>query len=408
MRKAFITLCLILSAATARAASTPETSQLLEQILDVLRGVHTARYELTQKTFTTPDDSLYIVVDRYRIDECESPADTAGMANFVTHKPDGSFRNAYDGKRSIWERYGYLDISDLSKWHGVHTIAPPFFNHATRLCEYLSRPDVDKTVTVIDRDSIWEIDAVVREYQQIVFYGKPYIMPSLPYVTSHFTLSVDKETLMPSRLTFLSGWPQMRYECSVSDVALNPYPADQFSVEGMLPDLPRPATDEEKKEIMERFNARHHEKMETGLYPSDTLRMTDGKRVSLAQYKGKPLILLLTSTYCGYCRFAYPILNKLYDEYPADSIGMLGVILEDTAMPEAITRYAVEHEIRFPLAQNNGRFYQHFCPNGLAPVIIVADADGKPVLWQNSIDPENPDKIERRIRKAVEKAQRTE
>ena len=54
------------------------------------------------------------------------------------------------------------------------------------------------------------------------------------------------------------------------------------------------------------------------------------------------------------------------------------------------------------MALNNGRFYEYFYPDGLAPAIIVIDRKGKIALIQNGFNAYNPKQTEKRIREAID------
>ena len=151
-------LCFIsLFAITAWSSGQPTLSptEILEKTLAALRGVHTATYNVTKHIYPTPLDSFFIKENKFRYIECENPADTSGLAQHIVFYTDGSLYNSYDGKRRIYGRGNYLDATDLSRWFGVRTFEPPFFNNVTRLCEYLLKPSDIKQVTVEDCGDTW-------------------------------------------------------------------------------------------------------------------------------------------------------------------------------------------------------------------------------------------------------------
>ncbi len=398
-------LCFIsLFAITAWSSGQPTLSptEILEKTLAALRGVHTATYNVTKHIYPTPLDSFFIKENKFRYIECENPADTSGLAQHIVFYTDGSLYNSYDGKRRIYGRGNYLDATDLSRWFGVRTFEPPFFNNVTRLCEYLLKPSDIKQVTVEDCGDTWLVKAVVKEYQLLVFYGNPYIMPSLPYVESHFGFRVSKTDMLPVWLSFLSGNPQLRYETEVSDVKYNPFTPEEFSVDKYLPDLPI-YYDEEEREASRDAAKRHQEFVKHSPLPTDTLPLIGGGEISLSMQDNKVKLVLFTSTYCGVCRYSYKTISQLYHTYPADSVAVWGVIQESTAHPEALLRYRDKHQIDFPIARDNGNFYHHFFPSGLAPAMLVIGKDNKILYWQNGFDVRNPKKIEKRLREGIER-----
>ena len=59
--------------------------------------------------------------------------------------------------------------------------------------------------------------------------------------------------------------------------------------------------------------------------PGFTLKDISGKKVSLASFKGKPILLNFWATWCGYCRKERPHLNAIYNEYKDKGLIILAV-----------------------------------------------------------------------------------
>ncbi len=59
--------------------------------------------------------------------------------------------------------------------------------------------------------------------------------------------------------------------------------------------------------------------------PPFTLVDLQGKKVSLADYKGRPVLLNFWATWCGPCKLEIPWLVKLRDQYKAQGFEVLGI-----------------------------------------------------------------------------------
>ena len=59
--------------------------------------------------------------------------------------------------------------------------------------------------------------------------------------------------------------------------------------------------------------------------PDFVLNDMNGKKVTLSEYKGKPVLLNFWATWCGYCRKERPHLNALYNEYKKQGLVVLSV-----------------------------------------------------------------------------------
>ena len=70
--------------------------------------------------------------------------------------------------------------------------------------------------------------------------------------------------------------------------------------------------------------------------PDWTLKDSNGKNVSLEDYRGKILILHFWATWCPYCKRVQPGLDKLYLEYKSQGVELLGISLreEEDADPQ--------------------------------------------------------------------------
>ena len=289
----------------------------------------------------------------------------------------------------------------MANHFGVRYIQPPFFNHAKHLCEYLLVPSDKITVTMEEEDSTWLVRAEVREWQQVCFFGKPYISPSMAYTKSYFGLRINKKDMMPVWMSYLMWWPQLKYERTISDVEINPVAPADFVFSDYLPELPIYSGEEAQKR--DRETTVNKASLDETL-PTDTLQLSSGGTVSLADLGDKVKVIMFTLEHCGPCGYAYPVVNAIYDSYPADSVAVYGVLWGEDFDIAGVKRFAETHNLRFPLAKDNGHFYQHFFPSGYAPNIFVVGRDNRVEYWQRGMNPDKTEKAEKRLRQAIDKA----
>lgn len=81
--------------------------------------------------------------------------------------------------------------------------------------------------------------------------------------------------------------------------------------------------------------------------PAFTLRSLDGKPVSLAELRGKRVLLHFWATWCGVCRQEHGALNAVQAGLGPDEV--LLSIVADSEDPEAIRRYAKDAGIGYPV-----------------------------------------------------------
>ncbi len=71
--------------------------------------------------------------------------------------------------------------------------------------------------------------------------------------------------------------------------------------------------------------------------PGFTAQTVDGKSVSLADFKGRVVVLKLATTWCPSCKVLSKELASLGDFFKEKEVALLEVFVQDT--PEMVTRY---------------------------------------------------------------------
>ena len=85
-----------------------------------------------------------------------------------------------------------------------------------------------------------------------------------------------------------------------------------------------------------------------GLPPGFTATTYDGKKVSLADYAGKPLWLQFGGSWCPDCRVEAPDVEAAYEKYKAQGLNVLAVFIAEPASD--IAAYAGRAGLTFPIA----------------------------------------------------------
>jgi thiol-disulfide isomerase/thioredoxin len=80
------------------------------------------------------------------------------------------------------------------------------------------------------------------------------------------------------------------------------------------------------------------------------LKALTGPPIKLSDYAGRVLVVNLWATWCGPCRMEIPELVKLYKEYQAKGLEVVGLSTENPeASAEGVRRFAQEFKIDYPL-----------------------------------------------------------
>lgn len=370
-------------AAASSFGKVMEPRDILEKTLSKLEEINCVSYTLDGLTFPTQEDSLYIEHRHFLNREYRNPTDTFGLVKFITLKSDSSFYRSFDGRDDLFYYKGYtedcVEKSDISR-KTLMMVESPFFNKATRLCEFLLTTDFPVELTVEDRNDKWRIDAAVEGGRQIIVLGKPRQAEWSPDgVVTRFGLEIDKTSYLPDLLSFNQSYPQERVEWKVSDVRINE-PGEGFDLEldKYLPDVPVFRDNgPEIGDFMKGQRDKFKEALAAAPLQTDTLELVDGGEVSLRDSEGKLRLISLLSLRCAYTHMTLPMLNKIRERFSDDELVMLGVVLQSDAQMEALRRFKDTNGIEFDLARNNGEFYRYYSSFELSPVIVIINPEGE-------------------------------
>ena len=112
----------------------------------------------------------------------------------------------------------------------------------------------------------------------------------------------------------------------------------------------------------------------------------DGNVHSLADFRGKPVILNFWATWCGYCKMEMPDFEEAYQLY-GDDIHFLMVNVTDGVQEtvEKASAFLAEQGFTFPVYYDTDMMAgQYFNISGL-PVTYLLDAGGEIVAWQQGM-----------------------
>jgi len=109
--------------------------------------------------------------------------------------------------------------------------------------------------------------------------------------------------------------------------------------------------------------------------PAFTVRDIDGKTISLADLKGKVVLVNFWATWCPPCRAEIPDLVKLQDKY-RDKLIVLG-ISEDEVEPAQVKAFATEQKMNYPIVMATAELRQIFRGVAALPTTFVLDTEGK-------------------------------
>jgi thiol-disulfide isomerase/thioredoxin len=118
--------------------------------------------------------------------------------------------------------------------------------------------------------------------------------------------------------------------------------------------------------------------MNNGDHPlAPALSLTDitGKKLDLADYKGKVVVLDFWATWCGPCRIEIPGLIELQNKYANQGFSVIGISLDDESDP--VVQFYKDLRMNYPVAVGNQRLAELYGGVLGLPTTFVIGRDGR-------------------------------
>ena len=141
--------------------------------------------------------------------------------------------------------------------------------------------------------------------------------------------------------------------------------------------------------------------------PNFTLQDLDGNQVSLASYKGRPLVVDFWATWCEPCKIEIPWFEKLHDQYASQGLEIIGVSTDDLDQDDPAKLFTEKRDISDFVAKMHMNYpivlgadsVEDAWEIDATPTTFFIDRNGKIVASTVGLAPR--DEIEADIRKAI-------
>jgi thiol-disulfide isomerase/thioredoxin len=100
-----------------------------------------------------------------------------------------------------------------------------------------------------------------------------------------------------------------------------------------------------------------------------------GARLSLADYKGKVVLLDFWATWCGPCREEIPSFVEMQQKYASQGFSVIGVAMQDS--PESVNKFYKEFHLNYPVAMGNATVGSLYGGVFGLPTSFVIGRDGR-------------------------------
>ncbi len=112
----------------------------------------------------------------------------------------------------------------------------------------------------------------------------------------------------------------------------------------------------------------------SGTAPSFTLSAIDGKTVSLADFRGKVVILDFWATWCPPCRREIPDFVSLQKQYAGQGLQIVGIALDE---PDKVQMFAQANQMNYTVLLGDDEVSARYGGISGIPTTFIIDRTGK-------------------------------
>jgi peroxiredoxin len=133
-----------------------------------------------------------------------------------------------------------------------------------------------------------------------------------------------------------------------------------------------------------------------------TMKDMHGREVTLADYRGKVILLDFWATWCVPCKYEIPGFVELQKRYGERGLQVIGVSVDDTM--DKLAPFAQQFHINYPILQGLGHdeVQEAYGPIWGIPINIVISRDGKICAKHAGLPPSEGEPLEKAVKEAYE------
>jgi thiol-disulfide isomerase/thioredoxin len=133
--------------------------------------------------------------------------------------------------------------------------------------------------------------------------------------------------------------------------------------------------------------------------PSFALTSLDGKKVSLADYKGRPVLVNFWATWCGPCKVEMPWFEEFRKQYAGQGFEILGLTDDVDAGKDMIAKVAGKAGVSYPILLTDGKVQTAYGGLEVLPMSFYVDRNG--VIVEQTAGLGSKEQIEANIKKTI-------
>src|ERR1700733_2832424 len=133
--------------------------------------------------------------------------------------------------------------------------------------------------------------------------------------------------------------------------------------------------------------------------PNFALINLEGKKVSLSDYKGRPVLVNFWATWCGPCKVEMPWFEEFRKQYAGQGFEVLGLADDADAGKDAIAKVAQKAGVSYPILLTDGKVQTAYGGLDVLPMSFYVDRNG--VIVEETAGLGSKDEIEAHIKKTI-------
>ncbi len=133
--------------------------------------------------------------------------------------------------------------------------------------------------------------------------------------------------------------------------------------------------------------------------PAFSLVTLDGKKISLSDYKGRPVLVNFWATWCAPCKVEIPWFEQFHSQYAAQGFEILGIAEDSDVGKDEIAKAAKKLGVTYPILLTDGKVAPKYGGIDYLPMSFYVGRDG--VVVEQTAGLGSKDQIEANIRKIV-------
>ena len=133
--------------------------------------------------------------------------------------------------------------------------------------------------------------------------------------------------------------------------------------------------------------------------PGFSLVTLEGKKVSLAEYKGRPVLVNFWATWCGPCKLEMPWFEQFHKQYAGQGLEILGINEDPEVGKDVVAKTAAKTGVSYPILFSDDAVSRAYGGIDYLPMSFYVDRNG--VVAEATAGLGSKDEIEAHIKKIV-------